>query len=349
MNPTRMPSPSPRRMQGVSLIELMIGITLGMIIVAALAVLFANTSASRAELERSSRQIENGRFAMDLLAEDLRLAGFYGELSVLSIPPPGVLVDPCSLVATDWAAAIPIPLQGYDNGVGRPACVPGTVQPGTDILVVRRVATCDAGVGGCAAVVAGQPYLQAARCATQVPTVANSYRLGVQGTAVFDRQLRDCATIANMRQYFVHIYFVSTDNGQGSAIPTLKRMELTGTGGFTEVPLVEGIEQLNFEYGIDTDNDGQTNGYTADPNVYNPPGCVGCSALSNWMNVMSVRVNLLARNVDPTPGYTDSKTYTLGLDVSNAPVTYTPADNYKRHAYSTVVRLVNNSQRRELP
>lgn len=348
MKPIRM-SPARRRMQGVSLIELMIGITLGMIIVAALAVLFANSSASRAELERSSRQIENGRFAMDLLAEDLRLAGFYGELSVLSIPAPGALPDPCSVLPADWAAAIPVPLQGYDNGASPPSCVPGTVQPGTDILVVRRVATCDAGVAGCAAPVAGQPYLQAARCSTQVPTVANSYRLGAFGSTTFDRQLRDCATAANLRQYFVRIYFVSTNNGQGSAVPTLKRMELMGTGGFTEVPLVEGIEQLNFEYGIDTDNDGQTNGYTADPNTYNPAGCVGCNALANWMNVMAVRVNLLARNVEPTLGFTDVKTYTLGLDATNNPVTYAPRDNYKRHAYSTVVRLVNNSQRREVP
>lgn len=335
-------------MGGTSLVELMVGIALGLIILAALAVLFANTSASRRELEDASRQIENGRFAMDALSDDLRLAGFEGELSVLTLPAPAAIPDPCSVAAADWAAALPVGVQGYDNGAGAPTCLPGTVKPGTDILVVRRAASCEAGISGCPATVASQAYLQVARCGTQVASVANSYRVGLFGTATFDRQLRDCATNANLRQYIVRIYFISTDNGQGSPIPTLKRMELAGTG-FTEVPLVEGIEQLNLEYGIDTDADGQTNGYTADPNLYAPAGCTTCNPLNNWMNVVAVRINLLARNVDPTPGYTNTKTYTLGLDAANAPITVTPNDNYRRHAYTTVVRLVNASQRRETP
>jgi type IV pilus assembly protein PilW len=67
------------------------------------------------------------------------------------------------------------------------------------------------------------------------------------------------------------------------------------------------------------------------------------------MNVVAVRINLLARNVDPTLGYTDSKTYTLGLKANDTPLTFTPNDNYKRHAYTSVVKLVDVSQRRETP
>jgi type IV pilus assembly protein PilW len=353
MNPTKparfAPTCPPRRLvAGASIVELMVGIVLGMIIVAALALLFANTSASRTEIERASRQIENGRFAIDLLSDDLRLAGFYGELSVMTIPAPMALPNPCSIAPADWAAAIPVPLHGYDAGTTPPPCVTPTVKPGTDVLVVRRASSCEASIAGCAAPQVNEPFLQVARCGTQVASIANSYRLGLQGMTVFDRQLRDCATAAPVRKYLVHIYFISTDNGQGSPIPTLKRMELTGTG-FNEVPLVEGIEQLNFEYGIDTDGDGQTNGYTADPNLYRPAGCAACDPLSNWSNVVAVRINLLARNIDPTPGYTDAKIYTLGLDAANAPVTYEPRDSYKRHLFTTLVRLVNVSQRREMP
>ena len=342
------PSASRRRAQGASLIELMIGIALGLIIVAGLATLFANTSASRTEIERASRQIENGRFAIDLLSDDLRLAGFFGELSILTLPVPAAVPDPCSLVAADWAAAMPVPVQGYDNAATRPTCLTGSVKAGTDILVVRRAASCEAGVAGCPVAVNSQPYLQVARCGTQVAAVNTSYRLGLFGTAAFDRQMRDCATAAGLRQYIERIYFVSTDNGQGSAVPTLKRLDFTGAG-FTEVPLVEGIEQLNIEYGIDTDGDGQTDGYTADPSIYAPAGCATCNPLSNWMNVVAVRINLLSRNIEATAGYTDSKTYTLGLDAGGNPVTVTPNDSYRRHAYSTVVRLVNVSQRRERP
>jgi type IV pilus assembly protein PilW len=60
---------------------------------------------------------------------------------------------------------------------------------------------------------------------------------------------------------------------------------------------------------------------------------------------MAVRVHILARNIDDTPGYTDVKTYTLG---SATPYTPSGADvHYRRHVYSELVRLTNPSGRRE--
>ena len=95
---------TPRRQQaGLSLIELMVSITLGLIILSGVLVVFTNTSASRNEIDRTSRQIENGRYASELITEDLRLAGFYGELDVSTVTPlpasmPG---DPCSLLGQE--------------------------------------------------------------------------------------------------------------------------------------------------------------------------------------------------------------------------------------------------------
>ena len=123
--------PTRRSMAGVSLVELMIAVTLGLMVLATLASVFANTSASRNELERTSRQIENGRFAMELITDELRLAGFYGELDIRQFTPPGVLPDPCSTVPADWAASMPVHVQAYDNGVGAPGCVPTARKAGT--------------------------------------------------------------------------------------------------------------------------------------------------------------------------------------------------------------------------
>jgi len=341
-------------MAGVSLVELMVGITLGLIILAGLASVFANNSRARNEIERAARQIENGRYSMELIGDDIRMAGFYGELSVNSVAIPGALPDPCSTDPTVWATALRVAVQGYDNGVSAPSCMPSDYVTGTDILVVRHAAGCEAGATNCDAAVAGTPYFQAAKCGTQVAAVNTSYEVGLQGTAAFGRQLKDCATAAGKRRYVVDIYFLSSNNGLGQAIPSLKRLELdpanaSAVAGFNEVTLVEGIERLNYEYGVDTDADGQPNGWTADPTNYNPAGCVGCTDVNNWSNVVAIRVNLVARNTDETPTYTDNKTYTLGLDASGNAVTYTPNDHYHRHAYNTVVRVVNVSQRRELP
>jgi type IV pilus assembly protein PilW len=332
-----------RAMNGMSLIELMIALALGMIVMAAMVTVFASSSANRQEIERASRQIENGRYAMQLLSDDLRLAGFYGEFNVKSMGPPNVLVDPCSLTATDWALAMPASLFAYDNGASAPTCTSTNPVAGTDILVIRRTASCESGVGSCPPVVAGQPYLQVAKCGTETPTTP--YVIGTSGATNFNLHMRDCATAAGLRQYFMRSYYISADNGHGVAIPTLKRMEFTG-GGFVDVPLVEGIEQINYEYGIDNDGDGAPDVFSADPTSL---GLTAKDQAIIWSNVVAVRINLLARSIEPSVNYTDSKTYTLGLDKTGAPITVTPGDNYRRHAYTSLVRVVNVSERKDAP
>jgi len=346
-----------RSMAGMSIVELMIAIMLGLMVLAGLASVFASSSRSRSELERASRQIENGRYAIEILSDDLRSAGFYGELDLSPFAVPGALPDPCSTDPAVWGQSLRVAVQGYDNGASAPACIPADVQPASDVLVVRHVAGCEAGAAGCPAAVNGMPYFQAAKCGTQVASAATEYEVGIRGTAAFSRQLKDCAAAAGLRRYIVDIYYLSTNNGQGAAIPTLKRLELdplaassfANAGGFDQVPIAEGIERMNLEYGIDTDNDGQPDAFTADPANYAPAGCGSCNAVNNWANVVAVRINLLARSTEASPGFTDAKTYTLGLDAAGAPITYTPNDAYHRHAYSTLVRVVNVSQRRETP
>ena len=60
---------------------------------------------------------------------------------------------------------------------------------------------------------------------------------------------------------------------------------------------------------------------------------------------MALRLHLLARNNEKSPGYQDNKTYSLGLSG-----TVTPAGGdaqFKRHVFSQAVRVVNVSARRD--
>jgi type IV pilus assembly protein PilW len=344
------------RQAGLSLIELMVSITLGLLILSGVLVIFVNTSAARSEVERTSRQIENGRYASELLSEDLRLAGFYGELSPASITPPGALpADPCSLTPADWRASIPLHLQGYDDsGFASANCTLTNLKANTDVLMVRRARACAAGVSGCDATVNGKPYLQVALCAAQVTP---NYKLGLEGTETFDMQKKTCLTtaLANKREYFVHIYFIATDNGAGQNIPTLKRLELTGSGWST-VPLVEGIEELQLHYGIDHTCDGQPDVYVTNPATFLPPPpppppappC-GTTPVDNWMNVVTVQFHLLARNLETSPGFTDTKKYVLGKDAAGNDIERTPGGAFRRHVYSGLVRVANAAGRRDTP
>jgi type IV pilus assembly protein PilW len=336
----------PSGMTGLSLVELMIAITIGLLILAGVISVFVNASGARNEIERTSRQIENGRYALEVLTDDLRMAGYYGEFSVGS-GTPGALPDPCSVDPVVWRTAMPLHLQGYASGATMPSCLPGTVKSDSPALVVRRVRGCIAGAAGCDAVVAAKGYLQVALCPTEAKEPTTQYVLDV-GSGTFPLRLKDCgATTASLREYRVHIYFLSTTNGAGQNIPTLKRMELSGNT-FTETALVEGIERLHIEYGIDTNGDGLPDVYRPNPSSA-PCAAAPCTATevwSNWANVMTAQLFVLARNIDPTPGYSDTKTYTLGSLNVTPDAAYL---NHRRHVYTSVVRIINPAGRRDTP
>lgn len=331
-------------MSGASLVELMISIAIGLLILVALLTLFTNTSRARAEFERTSENLENGRYAVELLTEELQLAGYYGEQNpqgTAALPLP----EPCSLDAAVWEAAMPVHAQGFNEASGLPSCIPGTRVAGTDVLTLRRTHTCVAGVGDCDAVVPGAPYFQVSLCANPGPKFA----IGAAGVQSFPLTEKDCATTAGLRRYAVHTYFVSSENGAGRAVPTLKRLEFAGAG-FRETSLVEGIERMQLEYGIDTDADGSADVFTADPAGFSVPGCGTCTAATNMENVVAVRLHLLVRALDPSPGYVDRKTYNLGRSGAGTPLIVGPLnDAFRRRVYTSLVRLMNPSSRRETP
>lgn len=327
--------------RGLSLIELMISITIGLLILSAMTTLFVNQSRTRAELDKSNRMIDNGRYATELLSDNLRLAGFYGALDPRSIALPGALPDPCSTTMSNISAAIPLHIQGYDAAdsstavASPPTCVPSTIKTGSDILVIRRVDT-STPVAQTAAV-NGTPYLQATLC--QYDT-ATTYKVD-NTPANFTLRQKNCTSTsttpyAELRRMLVHIYYIDQNNHAGDGIPTLKRIELSDTGAMTSVALVEGIEFMQVDYGLDTTADGAADSYTT---------CSACT-VTDWSNVVSVKITLLARNLETSAGYTDTKNYTLGLAGTHTPAA---ADHYKRHVYTQAIRLVNPSSRREAP
>jgi type IV pilus assembly protein PilW len=332
---------------GYSLAELMVAVTIGLIVLAGLTAIFVNSIRSRTEIERTGQQIDNGRFAMQLLADDLRNAGYLAEFNPASLPTPLTKPDACATDLAALRAALPLAVQGYDNGVNAPTCL-SDLRPGTDILVIRRASTCAVGEANCDAQVNGIPYFQASGCSnvTELSSVntVNYYALD-SNVANLTMHQRDCTTLASYRQYRVHIYFVANNDKRGDRVPTLKRAEL-GASGFIIVPLVEGVESLQIEYGLDTpaSTTGAPAAFTANPDSYNACGGAGC--ISYWRNVVTAKVNVLARNTTVTPGWNDSKAYNLGLNADNTNNTLGPFyDGFKRHVYAATVRLNNTSGR----
>lgn len=324
----------PYRARGFSLVELMVALALGLLIVAGLSLLFSNSSRTGLELDKSVRQIESGRYAMDVMSEDIRLAGFYYE-----IPPSTytfVTVNPCvsTVSGSGWDYAslkVPAGLKGSSaTETSALACLPDA-KTGTVALAIHRFDTLTTAVS---AVDAASIYVQTSRCnkdpvaaLTTVSTSASAFTLRDQ----------DCVTVQQVRRYVTRIYYVAACNECGvDTTPTLKRAEISGTKT-TISPLAEGVEEIAFEYGFDIDNDGA-------PDVYRL-GLSGTAAAADndWSNVVAVRPYLLTRTTETTAGFTDPKTYNLGMSGSRGPF----SDNYKRRIYSSTVRLNNVAGPRE--
>ena len=371
----------------------MIGLTLGLLILVALSTLFLNTSNTNRELAKVNAIIEHGRFALQLIENDLVHAGFWGthvpDFDNLALPEgatphdvPSAVPDPCLAAwptdPVDRKALqdqlIGIPVQAYDNPTAATmaSCTAMTNRrPGTHVLLVRHAETCVAGDAACEPLTPDRVYVQSGLCpGTAVPPMLQQLADPLDPAASgFDRRRGDCATAAQLRRLISNVYFI-----RDGAVPTLARIRYDGSGHVAE-DLLEGIEDFRVELGIDNLNSlgapvtlvdlgaaiawpdpdtrtSPTNRGDGMPNAYLTCPAEGCS-VDQLVQVVSARLFVLARSPEATQGYVDPKTYCLGslTSVGSCPaaVAVSPGGNFKRHLFSTTVRLNNVSGRRETP
>lgn len=335
--------------RGFTIVELMVGIAVGLFIVAGLALLFANTSFSRNEMEKSSRMIENGRYAAELLRDEIQMAGYY---DILALPSGATqtLAATCDTGTVGFGTSpttVPVPLRGFDAW---PAdCSPTTYganyRTGTDALVIRRVSSTAISRD---AVVSSSKYLQASACGKDAAATPFIVAGGSSGNFTLHNKKPNSATECNVatnfrpvRALISRVFFIANCNVcSEDQTPTLKMLDLQGST-LVETALVEGVENMQMEYRVDTNSDGVADllGQTA----------TQVDAANNWPNVVAVDVYLLARNNDATPSYSDDKDYKLGATTDNAAARSTADKKYKRHVFSISVRASNTAIQREKP
>lgn len=341
-----------RRSVGFTLIELMVSLALGSLILVALVVVFSRNTANQTELERTTRQLESARFALDILSEDIMHAGYYGEID----PTPNKLkplrkisnLSPC----VDLPADLPVDL-GWEDVDGNPAIPPAVRGIGseegadclkdrldnTEAITLRHV---DTGPPLSIAEAAGRNnlYIQVNRCRDAKSSLPDILAVSNAAPEKFELRNLDCdGVIDAVRRFVQRTYYVASCNACVSEHepPTLKRLELIN-GEWHTTSLAEGIENLQIEYGVDSDDDGTPDEFIAAKDMVAAPRV--------WENVVSARLHLLARNTKETPGYEDPRSYVLPPRYpADAP--YQPKNGYKRSLMSATVRLVNVGGRRE--
>ena len=135
--------PLRRAPRGLTLIELMISIAIGLIVVGAVTYLYVGSKGAYRGNESVARIQEAGRFAVDAIARDIRRTGALGCGSLASVataaavnvsvisPNTTTVTDPTKLLVSAGSAQ-PIPIQGFAPAVyALPTAAPaGWVAPG---------------------------------------------------------------------------------------------------------------------------------------------------------------------------------------------------------------------------
>ncbi|MFV8817838.1 PilW family protein [Haliea sp. E17] len=312
--------------RGVGLIEIMIALALGAIIMLGVTQIATNNSNTRNELERFGRQLEAANFAMGAIEADVTNAAYWGERGSLDPNSPSPI---CPADAGELELSMGFPIQG---GQGTIDCTPAdfATKANTDYLAVRRASSCANGSTGCPAA-AGDYHLQVHACfdSTSALKPGDSFKID-SNLSNLDLLKRSCnpADPSPKYRFISRIYYVDDND-------TLRRAELSGDDYSSEA-LVENVEMMRFEYGLDTDGDSQVDDYAS--NVADPND-------ARWEDVVMVRVGLIVRNHEASAGFTDNRSYTVGGYAYTPPAALKP---FRRQLYTRTISTRNIAGRREV-
>jgi type IV pilus assembly protein PilW len=351
--------------KGMTLIEIMIALLVGLFLLGGIYQIFISTKHSYRMQENLGRLQESGRIAMELITKDLRLVGFQGCPGMASVPPtsliniqgsntrPNPLTTALSIgtrmIASDGITAGWNGGGSWQGGATRPCTSASVCEAGTDAITVQYGESCGGYVSADLATAADNIAIPATNscgigqydlmlvsdCEKSEIFVVSSagtsqtsigHAVAQNTSADLSKAYTQSAELLKFRSYS---YYIRTNSTTG--LKSLYRLDNTSSfgSGTNPVEVIEGVENLQIVYGVDSDAtpDGVANYYV--------PGTAANIPAADWANVVSVRISLLLASVDNF--LTDkSVPYTFNG------TTTTPTDRRIRRVITSTVNLRNN-------
>lgn len=319
--------------RGFSLIELMIAMAIGLMIGVAVLSVAATSFANRRTDERSTDLQNAGRYALQVIKQDLQHAGFRG---LTWESDKDTVISAATAVANDcgsgtFATNIMQPIWGAnDTNAFAATCIPAGRYDRGDVLVIRRVSQATVDVASpteAAALHFRSAYPRSAVFAgAAVPNVNPPFGVACanSGWCMAGKDFQD-------HRIELSIYYVGTCS-TGPVTKGLCRVRLAPGPSMQTELVAKGIENLQVRYGQAQWNTAQVQ-YEDASNV---AGTATNLDKTEWNNVTSVRLWLLAKAETSEPGPSLSASYDMGDQ------TQTVSDGYRRQVFSTVVNLRNN-------
>lgn len=341
-----------RHQSGLSLVELMVAMLLGLVLMAGVIEVFLSSRASYSLVGALSETQEEGRFATHFLTQSIRMAGYTG----CNGGSPASIVNTLNN-ANDFLYNFNVGIQGYDDqGTATPPSDLSTTThvlvPGTDIIAVRTIQSTGVPIAdtmpkssaelkvnnvGSSGLKDGDIVMltdcsaAAVFQVTAVQTSANhvQHNTGSSSPGNSSKDLGQNFRIGSEVQkiateaYFIASRDVTNKNCNSGQCGLWRKV---GTDDAEE--LVEGVTNMQILYGVDTDNDNAPNRYVTAATL---------NSNNNWDSVVSVKIALLARSQDkaaPIPATAPS--YEL-LNRQIAP----PNDGRVRKVFTETIAIRN--------
>jgi type IV pilus assembly protein PilW len=332
---------------GISLIEIMVAMVISLFLLGGVMQVYMGNRITYRFSDATARIQENGRFAIETIATDVRMAGFWGCVTVLkennihirnnlnvasseynSVLHDFIEMDAISSIDKDGLNnSDSLTIRGTKSG--QILVVAPFMASRIDDIVVRNptsikendivmVSQCDDSIAA--------DIFEVSKIVIESKTSTISHgkngKIGNTNPLGCEVASEQCLSIAYARKsasisIFQTITYSIRTGASGE--PALFRSEsVTGNGD----ELIEGVEKMEILFGVDTNNDGTSNKYVAG------------STVTDSTQVRAVRIFILVRsennNITDKP-----QAYTLNG------VTTTPKDNRLRQVFSITIALRN--------
>jgi type IV pilus assembly protein PilW len=319
-----------RYISGMTLIELMVALAIGAFLMIGAVTVFMQSRTTFRLNDSLGRLQENGRFALDILEPDIRMANYFGLTNLAdNVAGRARVAEPAGLgpatCGNNWTIDLKSSVDGTNNRYGWACAGRPVVEANADTLVVRRVSE-DPVVG---ALAANRMYVQSARAMTSEIFI---------GTVI--PELYDPVTSRTF-QLVTNGYYVSRTSSidsVGNLVPSLRRKTLVAGPAIQDDEILPGVEDMQIQFGVDTNLLGAPTGRGEINRYVNPEDPIitpGAPGYNEQFVILAVRIWLLIRSERVENGYTDTATYTYGDRI------YTPNDGFRRVLVSKTIYLRN--------
>jgi type IV pilus assembly protein PilW len=314
---------SSRHQQGVSLIELLISVAIGLVVIAAVVVSYVGSGQAGRYQAALTQMNQDAQAGLNIIARDIQQAGYSAPTALFNANASNPLLTTTNWVATFSLGTATAVIFGCDGTKG--------AVPFTDPAA--------AGQPTCAASVA--PTTSAIEVVYEADTKNTVFVPNGPGTA--DDVPADCrgsalVNSAGAGAVPVYIarnrYFIDTGTGANAS----GRPELYCASNVSaKQPLLENVDDMQIWYGIQVAaNPRQVVRYVKAGKDATTANTLNAQGLPEWANVISVRICLLMRSEEPII-VADDVSMTKYLDCDSN--TQTSIDRYLRRAYFTTATV----------